>query len=142
MRGQAGRPIWIMITLLLALLVGIMMYQLLQKTRATKTFEDWQREIGAGQAEILLTQICERWYENSFKFGVTRTDIEKATVAAVELGYFTREEWDDGERLSPCDCVVYLYKKGRVPEYEAKNFVDQYMLECHEKALEVAEELR
>jgi len=39
MEGQ-GRPIWIMVTLLLAMVVGITMYQIIQKTRSQETFEE------------------------------------------------------------------------------------------------------
>ena len=48
MKGDAGSPIWIVVTLLLALVVGITMYQLLRKTSANKTFDDWLGVVGSG----------------------------------------------------------------------------------------------
>ena len=142
MKGDAGSPIWIVVTLLLALVVGITMYQLLQKTQANKTFDDWMGEIGSGQAEMTLSSFCESWYDSGFVQGaVNPSQLAKATVAAghfsMAVKYFTETEFEIGERLSSCDCAVYLYQKGLVDQLEAKRWYDPD--ECHELTNDVAE---
>ncbi len=142
MKGDAGSPIWIVVTLLLALVVGITMYQLLQKTSADKTFGNWMDEIGGGQAELTLSSFCESWYDSGFVLGaVNEATQAKATVAAAYEGatvnYFTREEFEFGERLSDCDCAVYLYQIGSIDKLETSKWYDPD--ECHELTNAVAE---
>ncbi len=136
MKGQ-GRPIWIMVTLLLAMVVGITMYQILQKTQSQKTFDQMMNEIDIGTAEVQLHDICERWRENGYVAGVSEDDLSRASAYAVVLNYFTKDEFDSGERLSPCDCTVYLYSKGYLTRLDAEKEYDPD--ECHEKANEIAE---
>jgi len=136
MRGQE-RPIWIMVVFLLALVVGITMYQILQKTRSRQTFEEMLKEIDVGTADIQLNDICERWRENGYVAGITQDDLDRATAYAVVLGYFTESEFNAGERLSPCDCTIYLFSKGKISKLDARKEYDPD--ECHEKANEIAE---
>ena len=142
MKGDAGSPIWIVVTLLLALVVGITMYQLLQKTQANKTFDDWLGEIGGGQAEITLETFCESWHEAGFVQGAVNVNqLAKATVAAghpsLAVKYFTEAEFEIGERFSSCDCAVFLYQKGAIDQLEAKRWYDPD--ECHESTNDIAE---
>ena len=136
MKGQ-GRPIWIMVTLLLAMVVGITMYQIIQKTQSQKTFEDMMKEINVGTADVQLHDICERWRSNGYVAGVSTDDLEKASAYAVVLGYFTEEEFNMGERISPCDCSIYLFSKGYISRLDAEKEYDPD--ECHQKANEIAD---
>ena len=136
MKAQ-GRPIWIMVTLLLAMVVGITMYQILQKTRSQQTFEEMIKDIDIGTAQIRLTEICERWKNNGYVAGVNQEDLAKGTAYAVLLGYFDREDFDAGERITPCDCTVYLYSRGLISKLDARKFYDPD--ECHERTNEIAE---
>lgn len=140
MKGSAGSPIWIVVTLLLALVVGITMYQLLRSTNANKTFDDWIGEVSSGQAEISLTSFCESWHDQEF-VTVNQEKLATATAAAAHPGmtvkYFTAEEFDMGERLSPCDCAVYLFQKGELDKLEVSRWYDPD--ECHEMTNNVAE---
>lgn len=142
MKGDAGSPIWIVVTLLLALVVGITMYQLLQQTQANKTFDDWLGEIGGGQAEITLSSFCESWHESGFVRGAVNVNqLAKATVAAghpsLAVKYFTETEFEIGERFSPCDCAVFLYQKGLLDQLESKKWYDPD--DCHESTNDIAE---
>ncbi len=142
MKGDAGSPIWIVVTLLLALVVGITMYQLLRKTSAQRTFDDWLSEVGSGQAELSLLNFCESWYDSGFVRGaVNENELARATVAAAHpslaVKYFTQEEFDVGERLSPCDCAIILYQKAEIDQLEVKRWYDPD--DCHELANSIAE---
>lgn len=142
MKGDAGSPIWIVVTLLLALVVGITMYQLLQKTSAQRTFDDWLGQISSGQAELSVSAFCNSWEESGFVGGaVNPEELAKATVAAAHpsmaVKYFTEEEFNIGERLSPCDCAVFLYQKGQMNQLDAERWYDPD--ECHEMTNDVAE---
>ena len=137
MRGQESRPIWIMVTLLLAMVVGITMYQIIQKTRAQQSFEEMIRDIDAGTAKLRLVDICSRWRETGYLAGVTGDDFEKATAYAVLLNYFTKEEFDAGERISSCDCTIILHAEGRLSKLDARRDYDPDI--CHERANEIAE---
>ena len=142
MKGQESRPIWIVVTLLLALVVGITMYQLMAKTNAQETFSNWLGEINAGQVEITITNFCEGWEASGFTLSaVNQNELAKASVAAAHpsltVKYFTQEEFEQGERLSPCDCAVYLYNKGHMGLLDAKKYYDPD--ECHSMANGIAE---
>ena len=136
MRGQ-GRPIWIMVTLLLAMVVGITMYQILQKTRAQQTLDELLKDIDVGTAKIRLIDICERWRETGYVAGVTEGELEKATAYAIMLNYFTEDEFYAGERLTPCDCTIILHAEGKIDRLDAQKEYDPD--ECHERANEIAE---
>ena len=140
MKGEGGQPIWIVITLLLALVVGITMYQLLSKTQATQTFDDWLGEIEIGNAENYLTNFCRTWETNGFvETTIDETNLAKASVSAAALTtkYFTREEFEEGETLSPCDCAVYLWKKGFVSEVQLNQYFDPDR--CHTATNDIME---
>lgn len=142
MKGDAGSPIWIVVTLLLALVVGITMYQLLRKTSADRTFEDWMGEIGSGQAELTLTSFCDDWKDAEFVLGaVNENERAKATAAAAHnaltVKYFTEEEFNLGERLTACDCSVILYEYELMTKLEASKWYDPD--DCHDLANEIAE---
>ena len=51
--------------------------------------------------------------------------------------YFTETEFEIGERLSPCDCAVFLYQHGLMEQLEAKGWYDPD--ECHELTNDIAE---
>ena len=142
MKGDAGSPIWIVVTLLLALVVGITMYQLLNKTSAQKTFDDWLGDVGKGQAELTVESFCTSWHDAGFVRGaVNENELAKATVAAaypsLAVKYFTKEEFEMGERLSPCDCAIFLYQKGIIGPLEVKKWYDPD--ECHQMTNSIAE---
>jgi hypothetical protein len=142
LKGDAGSPIWIVVTLLLALVVGITMYQLLQKTSAQRTFDDWLGQISGGQAELSVSSFCQSWEESGFVRGaVNQEELSKATVAAAHpsmaVKYFTEEEFNLGERLTPCDCAVYLYQKGLISQLKATDWYDAD--ECHQLTNDIAE---
>ncbi|MBR9689988.1 MAG: hypothetical protein GOV01_03780 [Candidatus Altiarchaeota archaeon] len=142
MKGDTGSPIWIVVTLLLALVVGITMYQLLQKTSANKTFDDWMGQINQGQAELSVGSFCDAWEGAGFVRGaVNPTELAKATVAAAHptmaVKYFTEDEFNIGERLSPCDCAVYLYQTGVLDQLDTQSWYDPD--ECHEMTNDIAE---
>ncbi len=144
MKGDTGSPIWIVVTLLLALVVGITMYQLLQKTSAQKTFDDWLGQIGSGQAELTVSSFCKSWEQSGFVSGaVNPSEQAKATVAAAHpslaVKYFTEDEFNIGERLSSCDCAVFLYQKGQMDQLEAKSWYDPD--KCHEMTNNIAESM-
>lgn len=128
--------------MLLALVVGITMYQLLQKTSAQRTFDEWMGEIGSGQAEAQLTAFCEGWSDAGFvTAAVNQEERAKATVAAAHpnmaANYFTESEFNAGERLTPCDCAVYLYQKGLMSQLKADQWYDPD--ECHQMTNSIAE---
>jgi hypothetical protein len=142
MKGDAGSPIWIVVTLLLALVVGITMYQLLRKTSADRTFDDWMGEIGSGQAELTLTSFCESWLDAGFVLGAVNENVQaKATAAAAHnalaVKYFTEEEFNLGERLTACDCSVVMYQKGSMTKLDASRWYDPD--DCHDLANQIAE---
>ena len=131
-----------MVTLLLALVVGITMYQLMAKTNAQETFGDWLGEINAGQVEITLTNFCESWRDSGFvTSAVNQNELARASVAAAHpsltVRYFTEDEFNLGERLSPCDCAVFLFNKGEMSALDAKTYYDPD--ECHSMTNEIAE---
>ncbi|MBR9682018.1 MAG: hypothetical protein GOV00_04465 [Candidatus Altiarchaeota archaeon] len=142
MKGQEGKPIWIVVTLLLALVVGISMYQLMNQTNAQETFGNWLGEINAGQVEITLTSFCENWADSGFvRTAVNQDELAKASVAAAHpaltIKYFLQEEFELGERLDPCDCAVFLHNKGKMSLLDARSRYDPD--DCHAMANEIAE---
>ena len=144
MKGQESRPIWIVVTLLLALVVGITMYQLMAKTNAQKTFDDWLGEISAGQVSIKLTNFCENWEASGFsRTAINENQLAEASVAAAHpsltVRYFTSGEFEIGERLSPCDCAVYLYKTGSISQLDMEAVYDPD--DCHQITNDMVEDM-
>ncbi len=134
-KGDAGRPIWIAITFLLALLVGVSMYQLLSKTASSGSFDKWLSSISATQADEQVISFCKSWYDASFpKYPTNLDKWVRATYAAshpdLPMRYLTEAQVEecnpDLETLNSapnaydangaegclqiCDCIVILYK--------------------------------
>lgn len=107
-RKGAEQPIWILVAILLALIVGVMMYQFLQKGQEGKTFEAMLAEVDKGTAMFAIDNLCTTWKNNNW--ATEPADIEKVSIdyaGAAEL--LTKAEWKNLEILTACDCAVYLY---------------------------------
>lgn len=136
MKGQ-GRPIWILVTLLLALVVGVSMYQLIGKTQSQQTFDEMFAQIDSESAINSLNSICRSWEETSFAVGLSESERETLRDVAAVKGWMTSEEWNDDEDFSECDCSLWLYSQGTISRTKAKQYYDADM--CHERANEEAD---
>lgn len=137
MKGQ-GRPIWILVTLLLALVVGVSMYQLIGKTESQKTFDDMLANVDAQSATNSLNIICSSWEGTSYAGSLSDNERETLRDAAAFRGWLTEEEWEDEEDFSECDCAMWLYTQGSISRTKARQYYDPD--ECHETANDQAEE--
>ncbi len=115
MRGQAGRPIWIVITLVLALIVGLTMYKMLQKTSPEESIGKMYSKISGDQALSEVINFCSDWYRANFAYGVLdeKKYIQASYAAANEnlpVKYLDATEIETtGTGLGPAGCVVILY---------------------------------
>jgi len=137
MKGQ-GRPIWILVTLLLALVVGVSMYQLIGRTQSQTTFDDMFQRIDSGSATNSLNSICGDWEGTSYAARLSANELETLRDVSAVKGWLSAEEWEDEENFSECDCAMWLFTQNAISRTKARQYYDPD--ECHEKANEVAED--
>ena len=107
-RKGAEQPIWLMVAMLLALVIGISMYQLISKTQSASTFDDMQKGIEEGTATSTLDTICSSWKASNW--AMVPSDLAlRSTQAAVKKNLLNKEEYENGDSINLCDCAVYLY---------------------------------
>ncbi len=107
-RKGAEQPIWILVAILLALIVGVMMYQFLNKGTQGQTFDEMMRQVDTGTAQLAVDSLCTNWYNSHW---VTEpADLERVSVNyGAKIGILTQAEWEAKNIMSACDCAVYLY---------------------------------
>ncbi len=137
MKGQ-GRPIWILVTLLLALVVGVSMYQLIGKTESQKTFDEMFQRIDSQSATNSLNSICSSWEDTSFAARLSASEEETLRDSAAFRGWLTKEEWEDEEDFTECDCAMWLFTQNAISRTKARQYYDPDL--CHEQANEEAED--
>ncbi len=107
-RKGAEQPIWILVAILLALIVGVMMYQFLNKGTQGQTFDEMMRTVDTGTAQLAVDALCTNWHNSHW---VTEpADLERVSVNyGAKIGILTQTEWEAKELMTACDCAVYLY---------------------------------
>lgn len=134
-RAEA-QPIWILIGLLLAMIIGIMMYQLVAGALQQGTYEQMLKGITEDTAKMDLDSKCNAWRKSSW--AIAPTDPQKLADSAARLNLLTKDEWDKRELLSTCDCAIYLYVNKLISRSDVEGVYDPDY--CHEWASQKAEE--
>jgi hypothetical protein len=137
MRAQ-GKPIWILVTLLLALVVAVTMYGLVAQTGSNKTFDQMMTSVDSGTAQTQMLQICKNWHDAKFAVDLTDTEVSEIKDYAAKKGWLTDDEWEDDEDFTSCDCAMFLYTQEEISSTEVNKYYDPD--ECHEKANTEAED--
>lgn len=104
----AEQPIWILVAILLALIVGVIMYQFLQKGQQTSTFDDMLETIDVGTAQFSVDNLCLNWRSTNWQTPPSALGPISVDYAA-KVGILTKTEWATGTMMTVCDCAVYLY---------------------------------
>ncbi len=107
MKGT-DQPIWILVAILLALVVGVAMYQMMGKANLEE-FDDIIKNTDESTAQITIESFCLNSYRSKWTNNPTEKRLEDITKSAVSLGWISREEWDNYAKFTNCDCAVYLY---------------------------------
>ncbi len=112
MKKGAEQPIWILVAILLALIVGVMMYQFLNKGQQADTFNTMLKTVDAETAKLAIDSICTNWRSSNWK--TPPSDLGAVSVDyAAKMGLLTEDEWTamltTGNPITVCDCAVYLY---------------------------------
>ena len=133
LRGQS-QPIWILIGLLLAMIVGIMMYQVL-----SGGFSKLPRleNIDSDTAKMGLDSQCGAWKRSSW--AIPPTDPSALADYAAKLNLLSTNEWENNERFSSCDCGIYLFVNKLISRSELLEVYDSDY--CHDWANEQADNL-
>lgn len=121
MKGS-DQPIWLLVALLLALVVGVVMYGLVNKVNPQQTLQLLEG-VNTGQASLGLLNSCETYRTANWVLGQDKQ--AETAVYAAKLGWLTSDEFrstkcslrysaggksaDNICFFTPCDCVVYLY---------------------------------
>ncbi len=102
------QPIWILVAILLALIVGVMMYQFLQKGQQTSTFNNMLETINIGTAQFSIDNLCSNWRSSNWQTPPSTLGTVSVDYAA-KVGILDEDEWATGAMMTVCDCAVYLY---------------------------------
>lgn len=114
----AEQPIWILVAILLALIVGVMMYQFLSKGQQGKTFDEMLKTVDAGTAQLAVDNLCTNWRSSNWKTEPSSLGQVSVDYAA-KVGLLDETEWAAHEILTVCDCAVYLHvDRSTIPQSE------------------------
>lgn len=136
LRAQS-QPIWILIGLLLAMIIGILMYQIVGGALQKSTFDDMMQGIDEGTARIQITDGCKAWADSTWT--IPPSNLKGLSDYAARLLVLSKIEWERKETFSKCDCAVYLYVKNIISRSTAEIVYDPEI--CHDWANTQAEEL-
>jgi hypothetical protein len=134
LKAQA-QPIWILIGLLLAMIIGIMMYQLVGGALQQGTYDQMVGDIDMDTAKMQLTTKCSSWKKSSW--AIPPTDMQLLADYAAKLNILSKSEWDRRELFSSCDCSMYLYVNKLISRSEVEEVYDEDY--CHDWANQQAE---
>lgn len=134
LKAQA-QPIWILIGLLLAMIIGIMMYQLVAGALQQGTYEQMIGGLSTDTARMQLDGQCTQWKKSSW--AIPPKDPQELADSAAKLNLLSAEEWDRRETFSACDCAMYLFVNKLISRSEVQEVYDPEY--CHEWANDQAE---
>ena len=134
-RKAESQPIWILIGLLLAMIIGIMMYQMVARAGSQATFSDMMASIDDGTARIQVAEACTKWMESTWT--MPPTNIQKVADYAAKLQIISSSEYAAHESISTCDCAMYLLAQRQITKSDVQMVYDPEM--CHEWANTQAE---
>ena len=137
LRKAQAQPIWILIGLLLAMIIGILMYQIVGGALQKSTFDDIMSGIDEGTARVQITDGCKAWSDSSWT--IPPSNLKSISDYAARMNLLTRTEWERKETFSKCDCGVYLYVTDIISRSVAERVYDPEI--CHDWANTQAEEL-
>ncbi len=135
LKRAQSQPIWILIGLLLAMIIGIMMYQMVSRAGSSGGFEDLMKRIDAGTARVQLTEACSDWKRTSWS--IPPSDLDQLSDYAAVEGILNQAEYNRHETISKCDCSMYLFVQKALTRSEAELNYDPDL--CHEWANTEAE---
>lgn len=107
-RKGSEQPIWILVAILLALIVGVLMYQFIQKGQQASTFNKMLETVDIGTAQFSVDNLCTNWRSSNWRTPPSNLGTVSVDYAA-KVGILDEAEWAAGEMMTVCDCAVYLY---------------------------------
>lgn len=110
-RGQ-GRPVWVLVSVLLAVIVAVTMFKIVEKGDAGRITE----LVDSTDRTTALTVFglrCSDWYDSHWTNKPSVNDEKTMEVYGMALGYLSMDEYQNGSRITPCDCIVFLSVRGR-----------------------------
>ncbi len=157
MKGS-DQPIWLLVALLLALVVGVVMYGLVNKVNPEQTLQLLEG-VSADQASLGLLNYCQTFRNSNWVM-----DQEKQAEMAVyarKNNWLTDQEFrsascslrysvsgKSAENIcffTPCDCIVYLYAgQAGIAKITLNDAIIEYskyntgITACHSQALTIA----
>ena len=112
-RKGSEQPIWLLVAVILALVVGAALYQLVLKGLGKGTFEGMVSSMNTDTAETNMRSFCTKWMDNGWNVPLITSDYESLRRASLVLGWVTKDEYYSGDpKTSTCDCAAYLLKMG------------------------------
>jgi hypothetical protein len=134
-KGQS-KPVWILIGVFLALIVGYTMMQVITKVQEVTHMELPK----AGDLQNIVTK-CWDWYQLSPDFNpeVIKDDsMRNIAKDAKDRGLLTEEDYANGHWVTACDCAVVLYYYSITPDKAisfdlAKNRFEKYAISDNNK---------
>jgi len=114
-RKGSEQPIWLLVAVILALVIGAALYQLVLKSIGQQTFANMFKNMDIDTAETNMKNYCNKWKENGWNVPLNKDDYEVVRRASVFLGWVTKDEYFGSDpRTSTCDCAAYLLKNNLI----------------------------
>lgn len=130
MKKGSEQPVWILVAILLALIVGVMMYQFLTKGQQGRTFDEMLKTVDAGTSQLAVDTLCTNWKVSNW--ATPPADLGRVSLDyAAKAGLLDETEWAAKEMLTVCDCAVYLYADKKIIERSAVFAAAPDPTKCH-----------
>ena len=117
-RKGSEQPIWLLVAVILALVIGAAMYQLVIRSTGRATFADFIKGMDDDTAKTTMRTMCTKMKDNDWQVPLGTDDFESLYKASLNLGWVTEAKYDAGEKITTCDCATFLWKEGHCDKRE------------------------
>lgn len=120
MRTRKGseQPIWLLVAVILALVIGAGLYQLISKSIGSQTFGNYFDSMDEDRATTTMNTLCINWMDDDWAVPLSDTNREALYRAEIRLGWILEAEYNAGNEPSTCDCATFLWKAGYADQRE------------------------
>jgi len=122
-----GQPIWVLVSILLAVIVAVTMFQIMEKGNA-KDIDGIMKGANEAADRMALVTACKNWMEDNWRpelKPLTKEEINMEAYA-LRLGLLTRDEFLNNARFGRCDCVIFLHSRGNIDLKSAIAYFHHY----------------
>ena len=103
----SGQPIWVLVSILLAVIVAVTMFQIMQKGNA-KDIDSIMKGANRDVDTAALITACKQWKDSSWTIKPKGEGELTMEAYALRLDLLSKDEYMADKKLGICDCVVFM----------------------------------